>query len=128
MPQLEQWLRLMMLVSRMAQGLLIKRLAVNIAVLLALAMLVGALLATLLMMGLYATYQLLLQHGIGMNMALLITAGIAALLALVFSLIGRHRFRRVAGEFSMRPALAAKVSAAVEAFIDGLLTPTVPKD
>lgn len=128
MLRLESWLRLMMLMSRMAQGLLMRRAAINIAVLLILAVLVGAMLATLLVIGLYAAYQQLLQRGVSMDEALLITAGIAALLALVVLLIGRHRVRKAVGIFSVRPGLTSKVDAAAQAFMDGLLAPSAAPD
>ena len=128
MPQPEQWLKLILLGSRMMEGRLIKRMAIHVAVLVILAILVGAMLATLLVIGLYAAYQLLLQHGVGMDEALLITAGVAASLLLAFALIGVHHFRRVAGKLSLQPAMAAKVGAAAEAFIDGLLATPVPKN
>ncbi len=128
MPQLEQWLKLMLLGSRVIEGARIRRVVVHVAALLIMAMLVGAMLATVVVIGLYAAYQLLLQHGVSVNEALLITAGVAALLALLFLVVGMHCFRRMAGSFSMRPALATKVGAAAEAFIDGLLAPTVSKD
>lgn len=118
---------LVMLSGTLTEKLLLRRFLLGMVGILAFSIIIGIAVAALLVAILYLGYRLMLEHGISSESGLIIIGWVTATLIIVLGGAAYYRFRRMQRAFTPRSTITNQVSRTVEAFIDGLMTPSSRK-
>src|SRR5690348_13766471 len=126
MSGMERFMALATVGSAFLEKMLLKRFLLGMVSIMVLAIIIGCLVAALLMGGLYLACRLLIEHGMSADMALLMAGAVSVLLIAASAFAIRIRIRRLRRNLVPKmPKLPSRITNTAEAFIDGLLTPSL---
>lgn len=128
MPNLGKMAGLAMTGSLLVESLLLRRFLLGMAVILVLGVIAGVMISALVIVGFYVAYRLLLQYGTNMDTALLAMCGVAVVFILALAAVIVTRFRAIRKTLRPKPDVVSRVRHVGEAFVEGLLAPSVRKE